>query len=236
MAKAKITIGDAEVQQTDSFAVEGYGGNDAFELAEIQSFITAAGSDDLPTFGGSFVGGIYIQQVPIEFAQCIQTLLHATGPITRYLEIGVAAGGSAFILNHYFDFSTKGIMVLVDDNQHPKSRVRPTILSGITHYEVIGDSREGSVIDRVSGYTEGSPLFDLLMVDGEHGYGGIKQDISIYSKFLRVGGYLIFHDTQIVEPKIAFNELKQDTNWTFIDEFVSPSGPSCGIGLFRKES
>ena len=38
-------------------------------------------------------------------------------------------------------------------------------------------------------------LFDLILVDGDHGYKPAKQDLTICFRHLAKGGILIFHDT-----------------------------------------
>lgn len=37
--------------------------------------------------------------------------------------------------------------------------------------------------------------FDLLFIDGDHSYEGVKADWDAYKKFLRSGSVVIFHDT-----------------------------------------
>jgi len=231
MAKSKITIGDIEVQQVDSFSMGGYGGKDAFESAEIESFISAAGSDDLPTFGGSFVGGIYLQQVPSELASCIKAIMatsNSNSPINSYLEIGVAAGGTAFIINHFFHPSR---IVLIDDNQHPKSKHRAAILQGINTEQIIGNSHDYNIIDRVDG------LFDLIVLDGDTSYEGTLADVSNYLPKLAKGGFLVLHDTANLGLGVCrvVEELRQGTNLAFLGEWIAKEVPSCGNVLFRKE-
>lgn len=35
---------------------------------------------------------------------------------------------------------------------------------------------------------------DLLFIDGDHTYKGVKQDYEMYSKYVRKGGLIVFHD------------------------------------------
>ena len=206
---------------------------EAGQLREIERFILEAGSDHLPTFGGKFEGGIQCQQVYDELAPCIKAILDSKTPINSYLEIGAAAGGSAYIINHYFNPKT---IVLIDDNQHPKAHIRPYILRDIPHGEIIGNSHDQSTIASLRRL---GVLFDAILVDGDHLYSGAKMDVENYYDFLRPGGFLIFHDSQIgQEPygcKQVAKETKQDTDkWQFVDEYISKTGKVCGICLFRK--
>lgn len=204
---------------------------DPYSIEEIEKFITSLGSDDLPTFGGSFEGGINVQQVPSEFALCIKEIIDLKENIDYYLEIGSAAGGSAFIINHFFN--TKKI-VIVDDNKHPKAPMRMKNLTNIPCINIKGDSHNSSVVDIVKGC---EITFDMIMIDGDHIYEGIKQDEGNYVPMLKIGGLLVFHDTKIGFPhgcEKVFKELKDDDRFELIGEYVSEKPPMCGLGLLRK--
>jgi len=201
-------------------------------LKKIEQFILDAGSDSLGYFGGTFEGGIQCQQVADEFAPCIKAILDSGFPIETYLEIGSAAGGSVFIINHFFNPKT---IVIVDDNAHWKAHIRPYILRDVPHTEIVGNAHD---IETASRVFDLGVLFDALLIDGDHIYEGVKADVETYSEFLKPGGFLIFHDSQIGAPfgcAKVFKELKTDKRWTFVDEYVSKkhSNP-CGVGLFRK--
>jgi hypothetical protein len=204
------------------------------KLSEIEKFIREAGSDDLGVFGGDKASGAYIQQVPEEFASFILTLLQiedeAERPIQNYLEIGVAAGGTAFVLNHYFQFDN---IVFVDDNKHPKAQFRPSVMAGIDYREFIGRSEESGIINKVS---ETGLYFDLIFIDGDHLYNAVRQDVINYLPFLREGGYLALHDSVLTAwgvPRLVA-ELKEDPGMVFVGEFAATSPPMCGVALFVK--
>ena len=202
------------------------------KLTEIEQFIYNAGSDDVPTFGGQDIpGSIQCQQVPDELAPCILKIMESGTPVKSYLEIGSAAGGSAFLINHFLKPEK---IILVDNNQHPKAHVRGYVLSNIKREEIIGNSHDFGTRIRVA-QTGGN--YDCLMVDGDHLYDGAKSDVEYYGAFVKQGGFLIFHDSQVGYPygcAKVFEELKQDNRWNFIDEFVSKKYNKCGIGLFQK--
>lgn len=44
-----------------------------------------------------------------------------------------------------------------------------------------------------------SPKLDLLFIDGDHSYEGVKADWEAYKKFLRPGSIVIFHDYEWAE-------------------------------------
>ena len=199
-------------------------------VKEIEDFINESGSDDLRTFGGKFEGGIHIQQIPDELAPCIKALLDADAEIESYLEIGVAAGGMTFIVDHYF---SPEMIVLIDTNQHHKSGFRPHVLQGIKYREIIGRSDAETSVDRA----KETQSYDLIVIDGEHDYPSVKTDFSLYTPFIRKGGFLILHDS--VHPEWGVGrlakEIKNYPDWEFIGEWASKIHPvPCGVTLFRK--
>ncbi|MCD6329037.1 MAG: class I SAM-dependent methyltransferase [Candidatus Cloacimonetes bacterium] len=197
---------------------------------EIEDFIINAGSDDLPTFGGKYEGGIHCQQIPDEIASYILAILKFKQKIESYLEIGVAAGGTTYLFNHFFSLKK---IVLIDDNKHHKAKLRPEVLRDVTYQEIIGRSETESSVETVSKVAP----FDLIMIDGDHSYPGVKLDTVLYMPLLNPGGFLIYHDSNKVwGVQRVVRELKNDSSMEFIDEYISKQHPRpCGIALFRKK-
>ncbi len=203
---------------------------ESITLEEIEQFVMDAGSDDLPTFGGKYQGGIHCQQVPDEIAQCILAIMEAVQPIKNYLEIGVAAGGATFLMNHFLKPEN---IVLIDDNKHHKSRLRADILKGIAYQEIVGRSDDEAVIQAVANL---GILFGLILIDGDHNYPSVKLDTITYLPYLAPGGFLILHDSALNQwgvPRVV-KELKADPGMEFIGEYISSVHTPCGVALFRK--
>lgn len=197
---------------------------------EIEKYIMEMGSDDLPTFGGTFEGGIHCQQIPDEITPCIKAIMDSKFKVESYLEIGVAAGGTTFLMNHFFK---PGTIILIDDNKHHKAGHRSGILTGINYKELIGRSDDAAVINAAF---ELAP-FDVIFIDGDHNYPGVKLDVVTYLPMLRRGGFLILHDSQLTEWGVfrVTAELKADASVTLVDEFVSKKHHRpLGVALFRK--
>jgi len=200
-------------------------------IEEIEKFVLDNGCDHVPTFGGVYEGGIQVQQVADEIAPCIHAILSSQQPITAYLEIGAAAGGTTFLMNYYLKPKQ---VVLIDNNRHPKHHVRPYILSMVVRKEIIGDSHAGGTVEAIRSLGIG---FDVLMIDGDHSYDGVLADYQNYIEFLNPGGFLIFHDSMIEQIGIMrlVKELRHDTALEFTDEYVTKKHTfQCGVALFRK--
>jgi predicted O-methyltransferase YrrM len=201
-----------------------------FTLETIEQFILDSGSDDLPTFGGSHEGGIHCQQVPDEISHAILAILESGESIENYLEIGVAAGGTTYLINHFFPAAS---ISLIDDNKHHKAGLRKEVLKGITYNEFIGRSDE----ERIEAEAVKFAPYDLILIDGDHLYPGVKLDVITYLPMLRPGGFLILHDSAMPEWGVirVVRELKADPEMGFVGEWTSAKHPKpLGVALFRK--
>ena len=87
------------------------------------------------------------------------------------------------------------------------------ILYGIRAQIIRATSQEA--IDHLSSRCQ------LLFVDGDHSYEACSRDVSLYAKWLDIGGTLILHDaTKMGWPgpiKVA-RQLLSDSGWEFLEE------------------
>ena len=107
-------------------------------------------------------------------------------------EIGAASGGTLCALAHVarasllvsvdIDFTAARLHALPKLGRHDQTIVC-----------VAGDSHSEPVRARVASLLGGRPL-DLLFIDGDHSYAGVSADFDAYSRFVRPGGLIGFHD------------------------------------------
>jgi cephalosporin hydroxylase len=204
-------------------------------IEEIEDFVANAGSDHTLIFGGIYEGGIHIQQVPDEIAPCIHKILTIKPDIDTYLEIGAAAGGTAYLMNKYL---SPAKMVLVDDNHHPKHMLRPDILSEIQHEEVIGDSKSAEVKTQLETMKRNGYKFDVILIDGNHTFEGVLSDFTFCKDLVSDDGFIIFHDSDCREcygVNQAVIQIKGMEDMELVGEYKTLKWPhQCGIALFRK--
>jgi cephalosporin hydroxylase len=123
------------------------------------------------------------------------------------LEIGTARGGTFFLFSRA---ATRNALLVSLDL--PAGRwgggysnwktwiFRRLLLPGQSAYFIRSDSHAPISRERVEEALHGSPL-DVLYIDGDHSYEGVKADFNMYSSLVRPGGLIIFHDISLHEAK-----------------------------------
>ena len=76
---------------------------------------------------------------------------------------------------------------------------------------------------------------DLLFIDGDHSYEGVKQDFEMYSPLVRNGGLVVFHDIVKQTSEVNCNvkkfwdEIKDE--YDYIEIITYPEQGGFGIGV-----
>jgi cephalosporin hydroxylase len=98
-----------------------------------------------------------------------------------------------------------------------------------------GNSHSPKMLEAVEKLLDGRKV-DLLFIDGDHSYEGVKQDWEMYSPLVGQGGLIIFHDivehTKIPECQVdrLWNELKPEHKH---EEFCASDRGWAGIGVIH---
>jgi len=111
------------------------------------------------------------------------------------LEIGFK--GSSF---HIMSQLSTGKKVAVDLEDNGR-----TIWSHYMMYDedfklFIADSQTEETRDKVK---EFCPKYDLIFIDGDHSYDGVRRDFELYQDLLSPRGYIVFHD---IDPEHVFRD------------------------------
>ncbi|MFW6027681.1 MAG: class I SAM-dependent methyltransferase [bacterium] len=168
-------------------------------------------------------------------------------PPRRVCEIGAGRGGNLFLIAQMSDPAAHFISIDIRF-----SFARPNCLARLGKARqridcVEADSQSAATRDRVESLLSGHSL-DLLFIDGDHSYAGVKRDFDLYYPLVRSGGLVALHDivpdfrtrygqdtgTYTGEVPVFWNELKaQHTDYLeFIDD---PNQDGLGIGVIRKD-
>ena len=111
--------------------------------------------------------------------------------VKRVLEIGTAQGGTTFLLSRAIP-STEWVLT-IDLLPRHSSVLRFLNAPRPTFHALGGSSIAPRTLRRVAALV-GNGKLDLLFIDGDHGYEGVKADFQLYSPWVRPGGLVVFHD------------------------------------------
>jgi len=132
----------------------------------------------------------------------------------RLVEIGTAQGGVFWLLCQISPDDATLVSVDLPPEERFSGGLKAAIdLSkmkkpGQTVHAVSGSSHHPATLDRVKTIFAGG-LIDVLFIDGDHSYEGVKQDYEMYHSLVRPGGIIAFHD--IVHTK--FEDCHVDVFW-----------------------
>jgi predicted O-methyltransferase YrrM len=157
------------------------------------------------------------------------------------LEIGTALGGTLFSFSR--TANSHATLISVDlpggkfGSGYPIWRI-PYYKSFASKYQKIRLLRRSShdlnTLNMVKGYLNNAQL-DVLFIDGDHTYKGVKQDFELYSSLVRKGGLVVFHDVANHPPETGvevnrfWSEIKQ--NFSNQEIIKDPNQGGAGIGI-----
>lgn len=106
------------------------------------------------------------------------------------LEIGTGPGG----LTEFFCTLATGIVISIDVSTDVGVQ-RNSYLRSLhrNFYGILSDSHDVTTIIKVDEILNGRTC-DLLFIDGDHSYSGVKQDANTYKSFVKRDGWVAFHD------------------------------------------
>ncbi len=160
------------------------------------------------------------------------------------LEIGTANGGTLFLFTRVA--SDDALLLSMDLPKTPTEggyppRMVPVFESFATRGQkidlILADSHKASTLDELRIRLK-DRMIDVLFIDGDHSYAGVRKDFEMYSPLVREGGIIAFHDTVEHDPGSGceverfWKEIKGSYKH---DEFTSqPELRWGGIGVLWK--
>lgn len=160
--------------------------------------------------------------------------------VRRYLEIGSRNGLSfgAVMLN--LPAGAYGMSVDVPENENSAANMVRTAAcvrrAGSTVTQLYESSRSRIAMAAVAAASAEAP-FDLVFIDGDHRYEGVKADWRDYGRFAPV---IAFHDVTAPDDWMSdghvngvgkfWRELKKERSWLRFEEYATP-GSKMGYGV-----
>ena len=205
---------------------------------------TATDIDAAAKFLGAFrpaiLPRIYLNQRLSEWKRFLRFLQQRGFPGT-ILEIGTGRGGSAFFWSRLAPPDAR--IVTVDLAEMPGKLVKIYDRPGANPVHCLtGDSRSSATVEAVRQALAGRPV-DLLYIDGDHTYEGVKSDYQRYQPFCGDQALVAFHD---IHPDFShakgiktdcdsgevyqfWNELK--TGYAYYEFVEEPRSEMDGFGI-----
>jgi len=170
-----------------------------YALLKIRSLNQNSNLNELLNFTfNSLTGLIKPSQVYGEISQLLE-LVDTIKPRT-ILEIGTANGGTLFLFSRVAPEDATIISIDLPGGKfgggYPKWRgvlYKSFALPGQKIHLLRADSHKRETLEQVKAILGGREI-DLLFIDGDHTYEGVKKDFETYSPLVKEGGIIAFHD------------------------------------------
>lgn len=110
----------------------------------------------------------------------------------KYLEIGCYGGGSACLVLQRPNTNVVSIDLGIPiPSEVVVKNVEKLNIHKNKYLYVKSNSQDIKTAEKVKEYLG---EVDVLFIDGDHSFSGVKKDFEIYSKFVKLGGYIVFDD------------------------------------------
>jgi predicted O-methyltransferase YrrM len=163
----------------------------------------------------------------------------------RVMELGTGKGGNLFLLSRASPEDAK--IISLDMRGGPYGAGYPSwkilLLQSFKHGDqemilVDADSHNIETRDKIRSILNNEKL-DVLFIDGDHTYEGVKKDFELYSPFVRSGGLIAFHDivdARKLDPtcnvNLFWNEIKD--NYKYEESINNRAQIWGGIGFIEQ--
>jgi predicted O-methyltransferase YrrM len=174
---------------------------------------------------------------PLQIKEEITELLKIVGKRKprSVLETGTSRGGTLFLFSRVA--SSDATLITIDLLGYARWRLplyKSFASTGQKLCILRMDSHKETTLNVIQKILSGHPL-DLLFIDGDHTYEGVKKDFEMYHKLVRSGGIIAFHDIVPGLPKSVggvpkfWDEIKRNFHYT--EHVKNWKQGGCGIGV-----
>jgi cephalosporin hydroxylase len=140
------------------------------------------------TWRNTFWFGVACQKCPLDL-WIYQELVSEVKP-DRIVECGTAAGGTSLFLAHLCDLADTGRILTIDVEEQPNRPVHERITY------LCGSDTSDTVVGQVQEFVAGAASV-IVILDSDHSKEHVSRQLSLYSRFVAPGGYLIVEDSNI---------------------------------------
>lgn len=186
---------------------------------------------------------VFAMQRPPEIAGFLERVAALRPKVV--VEIGTASGGTLFLLTRVA--APDALLVSLDlpggsfggGYQSWRKPLYRSFARGDQRIVLLrGDSHSSEMAARLRETLAGRPV-DLLFIDGDHRYEGVKADFETYSPLVHPGGIVAFHDIvpDPVQPGMEVSRFWKEVAARHPSEelIADPNQIGYGIGVLRME-
>jgi predicted O-methyltransferase YrrM len=178
-------------------------------------------------------------QVPVEIEELVR-LVKQLAP-QRVLEIGTANGGTLFLFARVA--ADRATIVSLDIRRFDATRRFFYRSFARRRQRVIplqADSQTEATVTLVRELFSGQPL-DMVFIDGDHSYEGVRRDFELYAPLVRAGGLVALHDIvhgaeELVGGVPQFWEELRESATTYQEIVADWNQGGWGLGIVRREA
>jgi predicted O-methyltransferase YrrM len=128
-----------------------------------------------------------------EFTEFVSFLISRDTKLLNIMEIGTASGGTLFLFSQIAE--PGGTVVSLDKYNFPnwKKSLFHSFSNKVNIILIKGNSIIPKTVDTINAQV-GNHKLDLLFIDADHTYLGVKRDFDRFAPFVKEGGVIAFHD------------------------------------------
>lgn len=167
-------------------------------------------------------------------------------PLKKVVEIGTFFGGTMwYFLQHAAEiesFTSIDLPIPAQDDRYTQMvSCRNLWTSWFSENQTLigiaGNSRSEHIIGQARAAHPQNDV-DMLFIDGDHTYHGVRADFDNYRNLVKPGGYIVFHDIiGIADVWQCWSEivhdLPEECYFVIQDENATPENPAWGIGILQ---
>jgi len=160
--------------------------------------------------------------------------------ISVIVEIGTADSGTHLLLSQLV--SSQKTMVAIDLEIRNRKSLSAINSNNDNRLYIEGSSHSGETHSQLLSLLKKKKI-DLLFIDGDHSYEGVKKDFELYKSSVSKNGIIAFHDivpdsfsrtgvktsSYVGEVPKFWNEIKK--NYNYVEFIESKDQDGCGIGV-----